>query len=107
MIKVKIIHKGNNIQTIESSGHSGYGQRGKDIVCSAVSAVIQTALIGLMDVSKNKVLFERKDGYLRFSCPTPQNKEEETRQQAILRTMYLGLKDLQSGYNAFIRMEEI
>ncbi|HHU43478.1 MAG: ribosomal-processing cysteine protease Prp [Bacillota bacterium] len=107
MIKVRIVRDDkDNIQTVECIGHSGYAKKGEDIVCSAVSAIVQTALLGLMDLSK-EVLFQRKDGYLKFNCPKPKDRQEETRQQAILRAMFIGLKDLQSGYNAFIELEEI
>ena len=107
MITVKIVHNNNDIYKVECKGHSGFDKSGKDIVCSAVSAVIQTALMGLMDVSKSKVLYDREDGYLKFTCPDPESRDEGIRQQAILKTMKIGLKDLQSGYKAFIKMEEI
>jgi uncharacterized protein YsxB (DUF464 family) len=38
------------IISIESSGHSGYAQHGKDIVCAAVSALMQALLVGIQEV---------------------------------------------------------
>lgn len=104
MIKIVIIHKDGDIKNVECTGHSGYAHSGKDIVCSAVSAIIQTALLGLMDISE--VLYEKREGYLAFSCPVAEKAQDGIRQQAILKAMYLGLKDMQSGYKAFINMEE-
>lgn len=103
MIKIAIIHKDGGIKGVECSGHSGYAAQGKDIVCSAVSAIVQTALLGLMDISE--VEYERREGFLSFTCPEATD-ENGIKQQAILRAMYLGLKDMQSGYKAFINMEE-
>lgn len=105
MINILIIKKEEKIFKVECKGHSGYDEQGKDIVCSAVSAITQTALLGLIDLS-GSVLYEVRDGYLSFECPTPKDQTESIRQQSILRAMYLGLKDIQSGYRAFIKMEE-
>lgn len=105
MINILIVSKNNKINKVECSGHSGYAKQGKDIVCSAVSAIIQTALLGLIDLSGD-VLYKVGDGYLCFDCPLPKDENHDIRQQSILRAMYLGLKDIQSGYGAFIKMEE-
>lgn len=107
MIKITLISDGDAIKEVEVQGHSGYADTGSDIVCSAVSAITQTALIGLIDTSgKKRVLYDRRDGYLRFVCPTPNTETEAIRQRAILDTMKLGLKDLLGGYKAYIKMEE-
>jgi uncharacterized protein YsxB (DUF464 family) len=33
-------------------GHAGYAEYGQDIVCASVSAIIQTALLGLQAISE-------------------------------------------------------
>jgi uncharacterized protein YsxB (DUF464 family) len=38
------------IISIESKGHSGYAQHGKDIVCAAVSALMQALLVGIQEI---------------------------------------------------------
>ncbi|NLK35279.1 MAG: ribosomal-processing cysteine protease Prp [Gracilibacteraceae bacterium] len=46
MIKIVIYKaKEGRIKGFKISGHSGYGIRGTDIVCSAVSALGQTAIL--------------------------------------------------------------
>lgn len=35
---------------IKASGHSGYAEAGSDVVCSAVSVLLQTLELGLSDV---------------------------------------------------------
>jgi uncharacterized protein YsxB (DUF464 family) len=61
-------------------------------------------MLGLMDISDVK--YQRREGYLSFTCPEAKTPEDGIKQQAILRAMYLGLKDMQRGYKAFIKMEE-
>lgn len=41
MTKVRIEENGPNI-LFECTGHAGYGEKGKDIVCAAVSVMCQT-----------------------------------------------------------------
>lgn len=106
MVTVEVRMRGDEIVGVEAKGHAGYAKFGKDIVCSAASAVMQTALLGLIDVSGARVEYKiGEDGYLKFTVPEPQDKEEGIRQQAIVRTMMLGLRDLEKGYKAYLRME--
>lgn len=106
MINIQIRYKGNDIVEVDCKGHSGFAKRGSDIVCSAVSAIVQTALLGLIDISVKEVEYTRKDGDLVFKCPTTSDSTEGIKQQTILRTMLLGLRDMENGYKAFIKLEE-
>lgn len=36
---------------IDVKGHSGYAPHGQDIVCAAVSAILQTAVLGLESIA--------------------------------------------------------
>lgn len=106
MINIQINYKDNDIIEVDCKGHSGFAPKGNDIVCSAVSAIVQTALLGLIEISADEVVYTRKDGALVFKCPRPKDKTEGIKQQTILRTMLLGLRDMKSGYKAFIKLEE-
>ena len=107
MIVVRISVKEEKIVQVEAKGHAGFAKHGRDIVCSAVSAIIQTALIGLMDFSSCKVSYEKNDenGYIKFIVPEPITETEGIRQQAILKTMMLGLQDVERGYKAYLKTE--
>jgi uncharacterized protein YsxB (DUF464 family) len=37
---------------VEAVGHANYAEHGKDIVCAAVSAIMQTALLGLQAIAE-------------------------------------------------------
>ena len=102
MISVTVKRDQNKrIRVLSLSGHSGYAESGKDVVCSAVSAVAQTALMGLMHYYKD-ISYERdeKKGYLSFSVP----QGEEA--QVIVETAVIGIKDIASGYGPFVKVEE-
>ena len=72
MTTVSVIKKAGHIVEFTLSGHTGAGERGSDIVCAALSAVSQTALLGLTRVIKAPVKFERDDekGFLHVTVNT-------------------------------------
>ena len=106
MIRIELTKKDNKIRKVTVKGHAGYAKYGKDIVCSAVSAIACTALMGLIEFSSRKVEYVKEDGYLTFTVPEAESAEEEIRTEAVLKTMELGLRDVQKGYSAFVKMEE-
>ena len=61
MTKIVFHKKGEDFVRIESEGHTGYANRGEDIVCAAVSALTQSTLNGLRSVLKAPVMFDIDD----------------------------------------------
>lgn len=51
MTAVKLIYQGKTLTGIESRGHSGAARRGSDIVCAAVSTLMQALVLGLEDIA--------------------------------------------------------
>lgn len=96
----------DKIRKVEIKGHAGYAKYGKDIVCSAISSIACTALLGLIEFSTQKVEYVKEDGYLVFGVPEGLSPEETQKADVILKTMELGLRDVQKGYKAFVKMEE-
>lgn len=50
MINIQAVMKDGYLK-IEIQGHANYDVHGKDIVCCAVSTVVQTALLGLQAIA--------------------------------------------------------
>ena len=50
MTNVKIFKDKSNILGFEISGHSGYAEEGRDIVCSAISTLSQSICVGIDNV---------------------------------------------------------
>jgi uncharacterized protein YsxB (DUF464 family) len=107
MINIVVTNGTFGIEQVEIKGHSGYAKSGKDIVCSAVSAITQTALLGLIEVSTQKVDYTKNDekGYLNFFVPPHLDEIEKIKQQTILESMIIGLRDIQKGFSAFVKVE--
>ena len=50
MTRVEFFDQDGRITGFSCSGHSGYAEEGSDIVCAAISALTQGAVIGLKEV---------------------------------------------------------
>jgi uncharacterized protein len=72
-------------------GHSGTAPRGRDIVCAGISALAQTALLGIGEHLHRPVDFQIKpSGDLRMKL----RGEPDDLTQAILETMRLGFVEI-------------
>lgn len=106
MTRVEVVRKDGHIVSLKADGHTGYGCEGEDIVCSALSSVIQTAVMGLMKVAGincNYVIYET-EGRLELNLPDL-NDDDRHNADMILDTMLCGIADLYEGYSDFIELE--
>ena len=98
--------KSKEISGFQIKGHAGFAKKGKDIVCSAVSALAQTAVIGLGEYLQ-KSSFEysiNDDGYLECMLKNSLTTEENKAAQIILKTMYLGIESIAESYASHVRI---
>ncbi|HOO63939.1 MAG TPA: ribosomal-processing cysteine protease Prp [Synergistaceae bacterium] len=108
MICVKFFREKELFCGISVEGHAGYDVIGKDIVCSAVSALVQALEVGLRDVMKftdSTVRTERNDaeGYMNISWA----KESGIGDSVVFQTIMRSLWSIQKGYPKNIRIEEV
>jgi uncharacterized protein YsxB (DUF464 family) len=98
---------------LESRGHSGFAPRGGDIVCAAVSALVQALLVGLRDVArvedaecdmkKAERETENSDSFIRVKW-----KEDRAAELDLLtRTVALSLKEIASGHSGYVSVSEV
>ena len=103
MTKVRVMKTAGQIAGFEMSGHSGYADQGEDIVCAAISAISQTAVIGIVDVLGIDARCMQDDRRGRLSLTMPNGCSDE-RADAVLRTMVAGLEQIERQYPDFIRI---
>lgn len=99
MITVKLFVKDGKVIGVRSSGHSGLGNSGNDILCAAVSTLVQTAYLAISDIY-GEVAYQKCDGFFEFNVPEGHDAE------VIIRAMQVGLQDLSSGYPQNLKLEE-
>ena len=89
------------------SGHSGYAEAGKDIVCAAVSAVVGMAEATINDVCGAKAKVRVKEEDARISLTLPASCDEEESVQAVLAGLLLYLCNLRDEYPDYIEVLEV
>ena len=110
MVRVEIKRQANGqVTRFSAKGHAEAGQPGADIVCAAISAVMQTALLGLGEYLglKDRLTYRLDpDGWLFCQLPQEISQEEWLGMKAIVETMIIGLKSIQSEYGKYMSVEE-
>lgn len=107
MTTVEIVRRNRHIESVVSDGHTDYGEEGEDIVCAALSSVIQTAALGLFRVAGIKdVAIDRNDKQARFAIRLGDlDEKDRAAADLILDTMLCGIADLHEGFSKFIKLE--
>lgn len=93
--------------SIEISGHAGYDEYGKDIVCAAISALAQTMALGLEKVVGIKVKIKKKDGYFLLKVPKGLSAEKADKANIVIETFILGIEDISESYPSNIQVDVI
>lgn len=107
MTQIEIyLDKDDYIKGFEVKGHTGYGARGQDIVCAAISVLSQTAVIGLEHFLTDKPQVVIDEGYLKCFLPASLSDEEREQAQVILQTVLLGLESTKASYNQYISINK-
>ena len=107
MINVIVIKEKQTIKTIEATGHSGYAEEGSDIVCSAVSVLMETLANGLIEVVKADVNVIVDENIPHLSVSVNETDLEKCKHaQVLMQSTLLGIKGVANGYSKFIKIKE-
>lgn len=107
MINVVVIKEKQTIKTIEATGHSGYAEFGQDIVCSAISTLMETLATGLTEVVKADVELRVDESIPHLSVTLKETDKEKCKlAQVLMSSTLLGIKGVANGYRKFIKIKE-
>lgn len=86
---------------IEVRGHANYGKHGEDIVCSAVSALVQTLIASVEELTEDRIEKDMQPGKvdIKFWCLSDQSK-------VLIDAFFLGVKGVASSYPAYVKVIE-
>jgi len=101
MITVKLFHKLNDNPDLkkfflgfEISGHAGFANHGKDIVCAAVSVLSINTANALSELTNNKINIQmNEDGYLKVIA-----KELDSYGELLLDAFVLSILNTYNDY---------
>lgn len=107
MTNITFFKSGDRILRMICEGHTGFGESGEDIVCSALSSIVQTGALGMLMVACANVDVVRDDKLAYLEIVVPQNMDASKAHdvQVIFATMLCGVSDLYSEYSDFINLE--
>ena len=101
MIDVYICKPGDHYTEFQVKGHAGYAEMGKDIVCSAVSALTVTLENALGQLSDVPIMEKQyvKECRHRICIPVPSDKTD------LLVEMYkIGIEGVQEAYPDYVKL---
>ncbi|MGB9812520.1 MAG: ribosomal-processing cysteine protease Prp [Thermovenabulum sp.] len=103
MVKITVWKdKEGSITKLEIKGHAGYADYGKDIICAAVSALGETAILGIEKIALINTNSTKKEGYLSIEIPKDISKESRYKADIILQTTAMGLEDIAKTYPKYV-----
>ena len=109
MTDIKFFKNEDYFVGFECSGHTGYDEYGKDILCATLSGITQSMVIGLKEVCNISIKLKRKerDGYIKVELPKGLDSNKMRESQILFETLYKTIYDLMEGYSDYISMEVI
>lgn len=102
MIRAEVRRQAGRIREIRVQGHAGSGPYGQDLICAAVSAIVQTALLGLQQIDGAAPPEVLEEGDVLWRGDTGDAG------QVILETCVIGLQDIARDHpkTIFINVRE-
>lgn len=100
------VKSGVETVTIEISGHSGYGQKGFDIVCAGISSLTHTLIISITRLIKIKQNVTMNEDLLRTEILLKEiDTEQNSKLMLILETLLIGLLEINKEYPGSVKIE--
>lgn len=110
MITVTLYRSPNGyIRRFVASGHSGFAERGADIICAGVSAIAQTTIGSLQDLAGIEPVFVLDDGLIDFRTVDPDKMTPEQYQIArtLMDSLAIGCIQIEKSYGRkFVKVLE-
>lgn len=90
-------------------GHSGFAEKGEDIVCAAISALTQTAVLGLNEILAIDCLIQMDEetGCLLCLLPEGLSGDQWKEAQLVLDILYRGLTAIKEDYGKYVSVREV
>ena len=93
MIKAKVLIHNGNYQSFSCTGHAGFNDTGKDIVCAAVSMLVINTANALDKLTDNRITAS-DDEYIRWEfMDIPDDKG-----RLLMDSMIMGLREVETKY---------
>lgn len=104
MIHVTFLRSQGRLVGFDCTGHADYAEAGQDIVCSAVSALTQTAVLGLVEVAHIPAGYSiSEDGSLHCVIGRDTTDAQGDEAALLLNTLSAGLHAVDESYPGYLK----
>jgi uncharacterized protein len=86
-------------------GHADFADHGEDIVCAAVSAILQAAALGLAEHARAQMETRKEPGFLELRWPEDQRDRDDVR--AIVATAELAVEQIAARFPKHVRLKRV
>ncbi len=91
------IHHDHNGITI--AGHAEYAEHGKDIVCAAVTAMIEQLIVSIERLTPNTPVYKMEPGYVNVKVSSP---TEDTK--LLIDCFFIGAENIEEQFPDHVRV---
>ena len=98
MITVTVTRENGEPVGFRVSGHANMGEYGEDLVCAAVSAIVQTAILGITEVCHIQAGVSVEEGNTTCILSKDASSDEIRRAGIVFDTMIAGLRSIRQAY---------
>ncbi|NLN06015.1 MAG: ribosomal-processing cysteine protease Prp [Firmicutes bacterium] len=106
MIRIRVTRRNGHIAHICADGHAGCAPKGEDIICAAVSALVQTFLFSLQRLLGLDVEADIGDGHFSLSIPADLAPALQEQVTLLGESMLVGLDEIKRSYPGFLHVSE-
>ncbi len=99
MIKINIGITNEHV-AVQCTGHANYNVCGEDIVCSAISVLLQTLCFSLEDLTKDKLRISLKSGDSHVVIYRPSRKAK-----ILLNSFIIGCREVSNTYSDYVQLD--
>lgn len=78
---------------IKVSGHAGYAPYGQDIVCAAVSTLVQNMVISISELTTDKIQYDMQPGSVEIRYGTLSAEA-----QLLVKSFFIGVREISNQY---------
>ena len=95
MITVTVWKKDGEFNKIESKGHAGFDEEGRDIICAAVSALMVNTVNSIDSFTDDIIHVVSEEGYLSLEFIVGPGRDSGL----LIDSLMLGLSQIQDSYD--------
>jgi len=104
MIRITFLRENDRIVGFDCTGHAEYAEEGYDIICSAVSALTQTTVMGLVKVAQIPAGYDiSDDGSLHCILGKDATETQCKDAQLLFNTLSAGLHAVDQSYPGYLK----